>query len=69
MCLWTNDYWQLVCVFLCFFLPLCLQCDGDGRLIPFVYERAVRSQYEDYVFTAIDDYYQDGPPYIWETIK
>ncbi|CAN8062272.1 unnamed protein product [Agarophyton chilense] len=43
---------------------LCNHCDGDGRLIPWAYERAIRAQYEDYVYTAIDDYFQDGPPYI-----
>lgn len=42
----------------------CNHCDGDGRLIPFVYERAVRMQYEDYVYTPVDDYYQDEPPYL-----
>lgn len=40
------------------------QCEGDGRLIPWVYERAMRSQFEDYVYTAVDDYYQDEPPYL-----
>lgn len=41
-----------------------LQCQGDGRLIPFLYERAIRAQYEDYIYTTVDDYYENGPPYI-----
>lgn len=43
----------------------CNHCEGEGRLLPIEYERALRAQYEDYVFTsATDDYYQDGPPYM-----
>lgn len=49
---------------LIFFLFCLAKCDGDGRLIPWLYERAIRAQYEDYIYTAVDDYYQDGPPYI-----
>lgn len=41
------------------------QCEGEGRLIPIEYERAIRAQYEDYVYDSrTDDYYQDGPPYV-----
>lgn len=43
----------------------CNHCEGEGRLIPIEYERAIRAQYEDYVYdTSADDYYQDGPPYV-----
>jgi hypothetical protein len=40
----------------------CNHCEGEGRLLPIEYERALRAQYEDYVYTT-DDHYQDGPPY------
>lgn len=48
---------------------VCNHCGGDGRLIPVEYERAIRAQYEDYVFSdgrsTLDDYYPDeGPPYL-----
>lgn len=43
---------------------VCNHCEGEGRLIPIEYERALRAQYEDYVYMADDYYNQDGPPYL-----
>lgn len=43
---------------------MCNHCEGEGRLLPVSYERALRAQYEDYVYTTSDYYGQDGPPYL-----
>ena len=46
---------------------MCNHCEGSGRLIPIEYERALRAQYEDYIYTSFDDDYfgvSDGPPYL-----
>lgn len=46
---------------------MCNHCEGSGRLIPIEYERALRAQYDDYVYTSFEDDYfgvNDGPPYL-----
>lgn len=43
----------------------CMHCEGEGRLLPIEYERALRARYESYDYTAwANDYYEDDPPYM-----
>lgn len=41
----------------------CNHCHGDGRLIPFEYERALRAQYEDFVYMGVNDHFDNTPPF------
>lgn len=43
----------------------CMHCEGEGRLLPIEYERALRARYETYDYTSwANDYYQDDAPYL-----
>lgn len=43
----------------------CMHCEGEGRLLPIEYERALRARYETYDYASwTNDYYQDDAPYL-----
>jgi hypothetical protein len=43
----------------------CMHCEGEGRLLPVEYERALRARYETYDYSVwANEFYPDDPPYL-----